>query len=88
MLQGRSQASPAPVFLVKSIATTLMKAKVGSSAKKASSPLESDADVWAGLFPDDEEEERSNDSDDDEEDEDDSDAESDDGTVSTEPGVW
>jgi hypothetical protein len=42
---------PVPVFLVKSIATAVMRAK-GSNPARSVTPLpDSDVDVWAGLFP-------------------------------------
>jgi hypothetical protein len=70
--RARVRHRPVPVFLVKSIATTLMKGR--NLARRASPSLDSDADVWAGLFADsdeeDEEEERGEDDEDDEDDED------------------
>jgi hypothetical protein len=50
---------PVPVFLVKSIATTLIKAKSTRSTGKQASPpvMDPDTDVWAGLFPEVHEEE-------------------------------
>lgn len=72
---------PVPAFIVKSIASTFMKAKSGPSPARAS-PLP-EADPWAGLFPpvgedefgENDDEDGNEDDDDDDEDDDDEDEE-------------
>jgi hypothetical protein len=79
--RGEIKHRPVPVFMVKSIVATFAKVKDGVPARQ-SPPVDSDTDVWAGLFPDvnDESDEDGRDNDEDE-DEDDHEGDHDEGDI-------
>jgi hypothetical protein len=78
--RGEIKHRPVPVFMVKSIVSALTKVKDGVPAKQ-SPPIDSDTDVWAGLFPDVNDESDEDGDDEDDDDEDDEDDDGDDGDI-------